>query len=164
MNADEQYLSTAERYYNEILRYCLSLLHGDLSTAEDCTQDVFLLMFEKKNALDFTQNIRGWLYASAERICKDYLKRESKRLSHLSADWNETENISAPSPFPDRESIFDVLTSEEYQLLDSYYSEDYGKRRQLAALYGMTPAQLSKKIHFIRQKLLKRAKYRRDKK
>ena len=162
LNADKLCVEASEKYYHPILRYCLTLLSGDLPAAEDCTQDVFVLMLEKKDSLDFQHNIRGWLYAAAERICKDYRKREARRLSHISGDLNTAEDVPAPAAFSDSDSVFDVLTTEEYQLLIAYYSEDYGKRRQLAASYQMTPAQLTKKIHSIRQKLGKEAKHEQD--
>ena len=76
MNAYKLCENAAEKYHQAIYRYCLGLLNGDVSAAEDCTQEVFLLLLEKKDSLDFDVNIRGWLYASANRIVKDYLKQE----------------------------------------------------------------------------------------
>lgn len=143
----------AQKYYQAVFRHCLYLLGNDVLAAEDCTQDVFALLLKKKDTLDFDQNIRGWLYAAADRICKDYLKRESRRKSILVNNLEELKDIPVMTPFSDSDSVFDILTDDEYQLLTAYYTEEYGKRSKLATAYGVTPVQLTKKIHSIRKKL-----------
>lgn len=143
----------AQKYYKNILQFCLRLLDYDGYAAEECTQEVFMLLTVKKDKLDFGQNIRGWLYASAERICKDYRKRESRRLSHITNTLDDIKD-QAYDPFSsDSDSILDYLSHEEYQLLKAYYTEEYGNRASLAEKYGMTTSQLYKKICSIRKKI-----------
>ena len=125
----------------------------DVFAAEECTQDVFALLVEKQNILNLDRNIRGWLHAAADRICKDYRKKNAKRMTQLVSDPAAYEQIPDERQFPDAESIFDVLTEEEYHLLEAYYSEEYGCRGKLAATLGMSQRQLSKRIIAIRKKL-----------
>ena len=158
MKKDTLCEEAAERYYRAIYLYCLQLLNQDVLAAEDCTQDVFALMIQKKDTLDFYQNIRGWLYATADRICKDYRKREMKRTSLITASLDEITDIPDPDSPIDSDTILDCLSDEEVQLLKEYYSEQYGVRMLLAEKCGMTHSQLGKKIYAIRQKLKKHLK------
>ena len=146
-----------KQYYPAIFRYCLGLLNGNVNAAEDCTQDVFLLLVKKDaiNELDFSRNIRGWLYAAAQRICKEYLKCLAKQKEAVPFSLDEIRELPAPDEDNGADLVFDALTEDEYQLLTTYYTEQYGKRMQLARSLGLTPAQLSKKISAIRKKLKK---------
>ncbi len=144
-----------KKNYRPIYLYCLHLLNQDVLAAEDCTQDVFLLMIQKKDTLDFEKNIRGWLYATADRICKDYRKREMKRTTLIIASLDEIADIPDQNSPIDSDAMLDCLSDEELQLLKAYYSEQYGERMLLAEKHGMTHSQLGKKIYAIRQKLKK---------
>ena len=146
-----------KKHYRSIFLYCFSLLNGDEAAAEDCTQDVFLLLVRKtnQNELDYSKNIRGWLYAAAQRICRDYLKRQTKQKEAVPFSLDEIKELPAPDEDNEADLVFDALTEDEYQLLTTYYTEQYGKRMQLARSLELTPAQLSKKISAIRKKLKK---------
>ena len=147
-----------KKYYQAIFRYCLGLLNGNMNAAEDCTQDVFLLIVKKtnQNELDYSRNIRGWLHAAAQRICKDYLKRQIKQIEAVPFSLDEIEELPASEENEEASLVFESLTEDEYQLLTAYYSEQYGKRMQLARSFGLSPAHLSKKISAIRKKLKKK--------
>ena len=144
---------TIRTYYNPIYRHCLCMLKNDVFAAEDCTQTVFTLLVEKKDTLNFHQNIRGWLYAAADRICKDHMRKEQKRLSMLVCSLDEGMEFPDQTDFAEQDSVFDVLTKEEYRLIETYYETQYGERLKLAESLGLTPSQLVKKIHAIRHKL-----------
>ena len=158
MNADKLCEKAAEKYHRAIYMYCLGLLNGDVSAAEDCTQEVFLLLLEKKDSLDFDVNIRGWLYACANRIVKEYLKRERYRQSFISDIELFDAELVDPASSIDSESVFDILTPEEKKLLEAYYSADYGNRTQIAPEFGLTVSQLYKRICSIRRKIAKHTK------
>jgi len=143
----------AEKYYRSVYLYCLSLLNYDVLAAEDCTQDVFALLVQKKDKLNFHDNIRGWLYAAADRICKKYNAQETKRTAIITSSIDEIDDIPDSSSSPELESFFDVLSEDELNLLKDYYSEDYGSRSKIAEKRGMKHAQLAKAIHTIRKKL-----------
>lgn len=147
-----------KKYYRAIYLYCLQLLNQDVLAAEDCTQDVFVLMIQKKDTLDFDQNIRGWLYAAADRICKDYRKREMKRTALITASLDEITDIPDPNSPIEPDVMLSCLSDDEVQLLREYYSEQYGERMLLAEKYDMTHSQLGKKIYTIRKKLKKHLK------
>ena len=49
LDKDAQCSAAAEQYYQALYRYCLLQLGGDLTTADDCVQETFLRMLEKKD-------------------------------------------------------------------------------------------------------------------
>lgn len=107
------------------------------------------------NEVDFNRNIRGWLYAAAQRICKDYLKRLAKLKEAVPFSLEEIKELPAPEEDSGANLIFEALTDEEYRLLSEYYTEQYGSRMKLAQHMNLSPAQLAKKIAAIRRKLKK---------
>ena len=149
----KQCAQISEQYYDEILRYCRTKLPDDEHGAEDCTQEVFLLLFEKRDALDFSGSIRGWLYAAADRILQNYGRKQSRIRQMLGFDLTEIEDRSAEPEFT--AELFASLREDELELLKAYYGAGKGERRAVARNYGMTLAQLYKCIHAIREKLRK---------
>jgi RNA polymerase sigma-70 factor (ECF subfamily) len=59
-------------YYERILKFCAYTLGGNLSAAEDCTQDIFLILYENMAKLRDYDKIGGWLYKTAGHISKRY--------------------------------------------------------------------------------------------
>jgi len=69
------------RYYEKILRFCWYALGGNASAAEDCVQDVFLILYQNMAKLRDYEKIGGWLYKTASNKTKQYaalLRRERK--------------------------------------------------------------------------------------
>lgn len=142
-----------KQFYAEILRYCQNKLPNDIHGAEDCTQDVFLLLYQKRDEIDFNQNIRGWLYASADRIISNYQKKQSRILQMLSVDLTKIEDRSSDSEQAFTSQTFACLSEDELELLKAYYGANKGERQDIAKRHNLTLAQLYKKIHAIRNKL-----------
>ncbi|MDR0709638.1 MAG: sigma-70 family RNA polymerase sigma factor [Spirochaetaceae bacterium] len=61
-----------QRYYEKILKFCGYALGGNWSLAEDCTQDIFLVLYERMGSLKDYDKIGGWLYKTADHISKQY--------------------------------------------------------------------------------------------
>ena len=136
--------------YESILRYCIIRLSNDSFTAEDCTQDVFLLLVRKSGELNLKQNIRGWLYAAADRVIKEHLKSKAKLGEYITDTLESAAEI--PAETVERSGVFDSLTDEEYNLLKRYYSEK-SEREQLANELGISLNTLYKRIHDIKLKI-----------
>jgi RNA polymerase sigma-70 factor (ECF subfamily) len=69
------------RYYKKILRFCWYALGGNNGAAEDCAQDVFLVLYQNMAKLRDYDKIGGWLYKTASNKTKQYaalLRRERK--------------------------------------------------------------------------------------
>ncbi|HHV31305.1 MAG TPA: sigma-70 family RNA polymerase sigma factor [Clostridiales bacterium] len=72
-NDDEEGL---KKLYNQILSYCRQHLLDD-TAAEECTQEVFALYFQKTSQTEI-HNPRAWLYRTAD----NYLHRYNRNFQH----------------------------------------------------------------------------------
>ena len=138
--------SIIQEQYPHILKYCCKCLHGDIHAAQDCTQDVFLLLYRKINSLDMTKDIRPWLYRSADRVVKAYQRKNPCPV--------EADAEPGTGDFPDiPESALDVLSQEERELVDAYYSK--ADKQQIAEEKGITLQSLYVTMARIKKKLRK---------
>ena len=135
-----------EENYAVVFRYCVSRLNGDISAAEDCTQEVFLLMYKRIHDLDLTKSILPWLYRTADHVMQAYRR---KNPVHESIE-------TIPEPIDEsalQESVLDALDENEKQLIISYYSGE--EKEKVAQSRGLSVPALYKQISRIKQKLLK---------
>ncbi|EWM54884.1 RNA polymerase sigma factor [Ruminococcus flavefaciens] len=148
----EQCTLIIEKYYREIFSYCYAKLGYSHHSAEDCTQEVFVVFFSKHEKLDETDNIRLWMYRTADNIIKAFLRRSPPVVS-LEESY-EAMNIADSGGFSDKDnSPLDLLTQEEKKLLELYYDSDYGQRNEAAKRLGLSLPALYRKVHKIKKKL-----------
>lgn len=142
-----------EKYYKQVYQYCHSRLNGKKEAAEDCTHETFLVLLKKKEKLDLSGNIKVWLYKTADRVIKQYLRNERKH-THLPIleeilsldDGGFAELMQNDSPL-------DCLTLDERELLTEYYSER-GHKSELAAKHNRSLYSLYNEIDRIRKKII----------
>ena len=152
MRKDKRCEQIINQNYAAIFRYCKWKLRGDVYAAEECTQEVFLLLIEKQDTLDLTLNITGWLHAAADRIVNRYQRQTAQRRSIEGESLEYAAALPAQTE-PERSSVFDVLTDEEYTLLRRYYAQENGSRTELASALGISVNALYQRIHTIKSKL-----------
>lgn len=138
----------AERYYNDIYKYCCVRLDNE-HAAKDCTQEVFLILYRKMDKLKLSENVRAWLYRTADNVMKNY-RRKNKTTVSLD-DLNETteDNYSVETPFED------IISKNEYELLDSYYIKDEDIEH-ISKRLGISKAAAFQRIHRIKSKIEKK--------
>ena len=70
------------KYKGQIHKYCYLKL-GRLSMgdqlAEEAANDVFMVLYEKWDALDRSEGIRAWLYRTADNIVRNKARAERRR-------------------------------------------------------------------------------------
>ncbi|MEE5993493.1 MAG: sigma-70 family RNA polymerase sigma factor [Oscillospiraceae bacterium] len=135
-----------EKYYTTILTYCCLRLHNNIHAAEDCTQEVFLITQKKLPRLVNLEEIKPWLYRTAENVVKNYRKKNPEMIDIDSIP-------ETPQEMP-VETALDILTDEERELVRLYYLGE--SKEKLAHQQGMTVDALYKKISRIKEKLRKR--------
>ena len=149
----EQCTLIIEKYYREIFSYCYAKLSYSHHYAEDCSQEVFVVFFSKHERLDEGDNIRLWLYRTADNVIKAYVRKSPPPAVSLE-DSPEAMNIADSGGFEDMsDSPLDILTTEERQLLEMYYNSDYGQRNAAAKRLGISLPALYRKVHKIKKKL-----------
>ncbi|MDR2740465.1 MAG: sigma-70 family RNA polymerase sigma factor [Treponema sp.] len=101
LNAEQEaaFNRIVKRYYGNILKFCSYALGGDRSAAEDCTQDIFLVLYERMAALRDYDTIGGWLYKTAGNISKQYAasrRREREKFAAPSTGFPAVEGGELP--------------------------------------------------------------------
>ena len=130
-------------YYETVFRYCRMRLNGDLHAAEDCTQEVFLVLQKKIHKLVDMESILPWLYATADREIKRYRRKNPETV-----DIDEIPEPAAPSQ---TESPLDVLDEEERWLVEQYFGG--ADKFALAGQLGISLAALYKRVQRIKRKI-----------
>jgi RNA polymerase sigma-70 factor (ECF subfamily) len=100
MEQEDAFNGIVRQYYGKILAYCAYFLGGDRQAAEDCTQDVFVVLYKRMGALNNYGKIGGWLYKTAGNLVKQYaeaLRKERKRRAAL-PDFSGEGEFSPPLP------------------------------------------------------------------
>ena len=105
-----------------------------------------MLLYRKIHSLDMTKDIRPWLYRSADRVVKAYL-RKNPAPAETDAEPETADLTDIP------ESVFDVLSKEERELVDAYYSK--ADKQQIAKEKGITLQSLYVTMARIKKKLRK---------
>ena len=140
-----------EKYYSDIFKFCMNDLH-DKQAAEDCTQEVFLLLFQKREKLDFTEKLRSWLYDAALRICKNYRKKHNPNTVNI-------DDYAEQIPDTDKQmflkEIYEVLGADDAEFYLEYSEADQGQRKKIAKKMGITVKALYRRADRIREKLMK---------
>ena len=89
-DGDAAFNGIVTRYYERILKFCAYALGGNLSLAEDCAQDIFLILYEHMSRLRDYDNIGGWLYKTADNISKRYAASLRKERAKFAAPLEES--------------------------------------------------------------------------
>ena len=84
---DAAFNGIVKRYYERILKFCLYALGGNLTLAEDCAQDIFLILYEKMGELRDYDRIGGWLYKTAGNVSKRYAAAARKECAKTAAPF-----------------------------------------------------------------------------
>lgn len=133
------------KYRDELVRFCISQMHRGRAAAEDVVQEVFLALYRKKS-INLDDNIRAWLYEAARRKIKEY-NRKNPEFEDITVICEQPDPIQSPSD----ESILDVLSDEERELIEYYYSGE--NRDRIASEKGTTVNGLYNRIKRIKHKL-----------
>jgi RNA polymerase sigma factor (sigma-70 family) len=80
-----------KRYYEKILKFCAYALGGNMSSAEECTQDIFLILYENMARLKDYDKIGGWLYKTAGNISKRYAASLRKERNIVAAPFTNAD-------------------------------------------------------------------------
>ncbi len=138
-----------DKYYNEIFRYCKYRLNDD-EGAKDCTQEVFLTLHKSMKKIKISENIKLWLYRTADLKIKEYW-RKNKNNTAVSIEDIDISNIASDEDVHadiETRDIISVLTDDEIKLLKDYYMD-----RKPEKYLNISSGAVRKRVHKIREKL-----------
>lgn len=100
-----------ETYYASLCNLSYRIV-GDIDKAEDIVQDVFVKIWNDKDNLDDSNNIKSYIFTMAKNRSLEVLRREGIASKML-------QNIIPINP--DEDIIIDEAEAEKYQLIDQLY-------------------------------------------
>lgn len=113
------------KHYEEILRYC-TYHCGDMSYAEDFTQETFVRFFAKLSDYRYMGKTKNYLYTIAGNLCRDYYKKTKESL--LEEPIMEVQNSQAEADkILDRitvEAALNSLPDELREIIVLYYFQE----------------------------------------
>lgn len=142
-----------EKYHDIVYNICRKYLKNP-NSAEDCTQEVFLIMLKKKNKINLSENLSSWLIETAKRVCKKYISKNSTNFVGID---NFAEIISDDNAYVEKplsEEIYEILDKEDADLLFEYINADHGRRQEIAERMGVKTTALYQRIKRLREKVL----------
>lgn len=113
-NKDKLFDELVQRHYNNIFKFCYYRLSQDRYTAEDCTQEVFIILYKNMSRLENFEKMDGWLYKTADHLIKRAnakAAREKKKVESIDAD--DSHPIPAAMIY---EECYDLLESTEVDM------------------------------------------------
>jgi len=116
-----------EKYKNDLLKLAIALL-GDVNTAEDVVQDVFVSLAQSAERIRPAGNLRKYLLTCVANRIRNH-RRDAKR--HEAGDLDETEGLASGSRRPEQ---WAVLGEEFEQLSDAMAQIPY-EQREVVGLY-----------------------------
>lgn len=141
----EIYDKIVHEYQQEILNFCYSRLNN-YQAAEDCTQEVFFVLFRKIKLLNLSVNIRSWLYSTAIREIKAY-----KRKNPTMIDINEIPEQPCDEINLSDMNVLDELNEDEKNFISDYYSGI--NIAEIAKKYGISISAVYVRVFRIKKKI-----------
>lgn len=146
--------SLYECYWSKVYQKCLSITKNP-DQAQDYTQDIFLILFDKISTFQGKAHITTWLYTITCNYCFDRLK-QSRRVSMEPLTDNFVENVSESSGNSFDEQLawrlYEQLPPTEKQLLALKYQQQLSLK-ELSEELNVSVAALKMRLLRSRQQL-----------
>lgn len=113
MGFSELYLT----YYPKLVRFAKAFVIQE-EDAENITQDVFTDLWEKRDSIDYIENINAYLFRLVRNRCLDHLKHkmsEEKYVESIQTSFEIELNLKMQSL--DRFDSYDITEGEEMETL-----------------------------------------------
>lgn len=140
-------------FYKKIFIYCYNKLRNE-QAAEDCTQEVFLTLFQKRFNINFSDELKHWLYKAADICIKKYINKNIDNFLDID-EFSDSIPDNSSLNNPAAEGIYECLNESESKLLKKYLDTPFGERDKLAAEFGISSGTLYKRIERIKKKIKK---------
>lgn len=147
---DDIFEELIRKYYQPIYYFCFVKLRDEFA-ARDCTQDVFLVMYKKRERFEVSDKTKIWLYKAADNIIKNYIKNNC---DYVPIDSCENIPTSYSEIILEEEILSGVISNEERKLLSLYYL-DGTDIKTLSKIENKSEAALYKRLQRIKAKIIK---------
>lgn len=159
------YEKLMERYYDSIYVMVLRLV-GNMTDAEELTQEVFTKAFGKLSIYDEQYAFSSWLFSIASNTSIDFLRKKK----YIAVSLDEQKGSESPNPNPEerliqKQDVKTVLTKMETlkdqyrRLIELRYFEEY-TYEEMAEELSLPMGTVKTQLHRAKNQLLKSLKSR----
>ena len=166
---DKLFDALVQKHYNNIYKFCYYRLAQDRFAAEDCVQEVFIVLYQNMDRLDNLERIDGWLYKTADHLVKRAnvnAAREKKKIESIDDAGNpsvlntliyeerfDLTEVSGVDGEKCLREIFESLTETEINLWDLYYRRRKSLREVSEAL-ELSESAVKSRVSRLKRKII----------
>ena len=151
-----------EQHRRRVYSLCLRML-GNVSQAEDLTQEVFLQVFKKIGSFRGDSAFTTWLHRLTVNQVLMHLRRRGVKLEHTSEEGDFTDVVETPLQSTRRISMVDRLALEKaiselppgYRTVFVLHDVEGYEHEEISDLLGVTVGTSKSQLHKARMSLRK---------
>lgn len=159
-NADELLKEAYEKHYAYVYKFCLSRLPKDRASAEDCSQEAYIVLYNKLKSGEEIANPLAFLLQTARNFVLKQLREVEKRQKEI--DLDDVVHIPSQSDDMDEHLSFDefsaqitaALTDKEAELFKLRYIDELTVDA-IASIRNTSQANTYTELSRIRKKIRK---------
>ncbi len=143
-------------YWQRIYRLCMGYFN-DYSVAQDMAQETFIIVWEQLPKFRNEANISTWIFKIATNNCLRHIQNQKRFLTTIipnNLKEDVTENIE-----PQIQLLYKCISElPEIDIIIISLELENIKQTEIAAIVGLSEANVRVKIHRIKEKLTKKIK------
>lgn len=161
VGADERNSSYEEMYkvhYDTVYKYARRIIRNNEAAAEDLTQEVFFVAYEKWETLKVHPNIPGFLMVVAQNKAKKWFEKQSRfclddeKLMELITMDDNIDETDAYKMVDLYSSVEHTLSDKDLEILRHYYEYGYTSS-EMAKRLGITESCFKVRVARMKKKL-----------
>jgi RNA polymerase sigma-70 factor, ECF subfamily len=149
-----------EQHHRRVYSLCLRML-GNVSQAEDLTQEVFLQVFKKIGSFRGDSAFTTWLHRLTVNQVLMHLRRRGVKLEHTSEEGDFTDVVETPLQSTRRISMVDRLALDKaiselppgYRTVFVLHDVEGYEHEEISDLLGVTVGTSKSQLHKARMRL-----------
>lgn len=160
---DEAAFTAIFRRYRAVLHMQAFYILRDFHEAEDVTQEVFVMLWNKKQEINIDSSLKNYLIQATRNKCIDRLRRSQKISAYKDQFSRSQEESVNYLPFENAElasqlaaAINNIPAAATRKAFELFYLEDMSQKKiaaQLGITVGTVKNQVSRAVKILREKL-----------
>ncbi|VXC07913.1 RNA polymerase sigma-70 factor, ECF subfamily [Flavobacterium sp. 9AF] len=155
MEIQEQFNQLFQNYYPKVFRLCKGYFSGNHHLAEEITQEIFIIIWEKLNTFRNESSISTWIYRITVNRCLLYLRNKKTKNDIATSSFKDiTDENESDEKEAQLKKMYDCIQkldeTNKMIILMVLENIDYDK---ISEIIGITEENLRVKIHRIKKKL-----------
>jgi RNA polymerase sigma-70 factor (ECF subfamily) len=145
-----------KRYGQKVFSYFFRMLWKNKELAEDCTQELFVKLFNNAAGFDSNKQFSTWMYSMASNMCKNEYRQHEMKSTKLK--WvKEATSISPANPDMKRfkeavHSSVQDLPEEKKQLYILRFQENLSVP-QIAEIMNMAEGTIKSRLFYLMKEM-----------